>query len=157
MILAFLNRSTPQLCRRCSHVRLYEGDGCSDIRALDKVNPYDIGSPEFFATDSLTLSRSRINSCQSAPAAAPSPLTARGNIGGDNVIVTSEGRGSHAPSGKIFRVPRSDTGIIGTPVSTAALKAPNWNCRTPGSRVNVPSGKTKTDSPLRRKSSISAA
>jgi hypothetical protein len=86
---------------------------------------YDIASPEFFATDSLTLSRSRINSCQSAPPAAASPLIARGNIGADKVMVTSEGRGKHAPSGKNSRVPLSDTGIIGAPVSTAALNAPN--------------------------------
>src|ERR1700688_165147 len=125
MILALPNRSTPQLCRRCSHVRLYERNGCSDIRVLVKITPYDIGSPEFFVTDSLTLSRSRINSCQSAPPAAGSPLLPRGNIGGDKVMVTSEGRGRIAPSGKISRVPLSDTGIIGVPVSTAALKAPN--------------------------------
>ena len=59
-----------------------------------------------------------------SPAPA-SPLVTRGNMGGDKVIVTSEGRGKNDPSGKNSRVPLSDTGIIGAPVSTAALKAPN--------------------------------
>jgi len=45
--------------------------------------------------------------------------------------------------------------MIGTPVATAALKAPSWS-RTPSSR-EVPSGKINTDSPFRRNSSITCA
>jgi hypothetical protein len=47
--------------------------------------------------------------------------------------------------------------MMGAPVATAALNAPSWNGRTPSSAVKVPSGKTKTDSPLRRNSSSSCA
>src|SRR5438477_1422691 len=78
-------------------------------------------------------------------------------MGGESVMTTLVGRGKYLASGRNRRVPASDTGMIGALVTTAALKAPSWNGRTPSSAVKVPSGKTKTDSPSRKNSSISCA
>src|SRR6266436_9162655 len=78
-------------------------------------------------------------------------------MGGESVMVTLVGRGKYVPSRRNLRVPARDTGIIGTPAATAALKAPSWKGRTPSSPVKVPSGKIKTESPLRKSTSISWA
>src|SRR6267378_2798794 len=78
-------------------------------------------------------------------------------MGGESVMVTLVGRGKYVPSRRNLRVPARDTGIIGAPAATAALKAPSLNGRTPSSPLKVPSGKINTDSPLRRNSSISWA
>ena len=59
-------------------------------------------------------------------------------------MVTLVGRGKYVPSRRNRRVPASETGMIGAPLATAALKAPSWNGRTPSSAVNVPSGKIKS-------------
>src|SRR5207247_11182464 len=78
-------------------------------------------------------------------------------MGGESVMVTLVGRGKYVPSRRNRRVPANDTGMIGAPLATAALKAPSWNGRTPSSAVKVPSGKINTDSPLRKNSSIRCA
>src|SRR6476660_9295237 len=79
------------------------------------------GSLEWSAICSRTASRRRTISCQSDE----SLDNAFAEIGGDRVIVMDDGRGRIVPSRRKLRVPASETGTMGAPVTTAALKAPS--------------------------------
>src|SRR2546422_11456389 len=79
------------------------------------------GSPECRAICSRAASRRRTTSCQSE-VSLPEIF---GHSGGESVIVTEVGRGKSVPSRRKRRVPASETGMMGTPVKTAALNAPS--------------------------------
>ena len=89
-----------------------------------------------------------IRAWTSAKSLRESPPASEGSTGSRTRITTGRGAMWKLPFPRISPVPSIITGTTGAPVRQASAKAPRWNDWSFLSGERVPSGKTKTLTPL---------